>query len=1026
MDKHGKRQTNMSGLRIATLIVAIAVVLVGACVAVVQTGLLDSVASVFAPADPTETVESTTSSTQATTTVPPEPDPEYAFPEEMKGVWLTPDVDYLTSHKNTAKIVKEQIDAAFAEIEKWGFNTLLLPMDDEGEAVYTTQLLPCYSLKEADGKSFEPLQYILSRAREKKLYVYGVIDLHAQDELWDLRKAEDAQRVIDIVTEQAQKHLFDGFFVSGYSFTLKQTKDDRASFETALNTLMPKIVSAIRGVNRDFYVGLLSSGVWAHKRVDERGSNTDDYYEEYTDGAADTLAWVKQGLFNCVMVQNYTSTTHPTAPFQKVLDWWDAVVAETNIPLYISHSANTIGSYKAGWKLTDQLAQQYLYCKAAASWKGSAYDSLTALKNDKLGLADALKKAYDGTLNEDFIYKSLTITSPKKTTQTVTNSTVKFEGGGDTNFPLTINGEAVELSAQHGFFTQTYDLKIGVNTFEFSHKGVTRTYKITYKQTLLESVSPKENMKVDGSSPFVIDVVARIGSTVKATLGKQTITLTPVATKEDENTGTESDFQTFSGTLQLPNGIRGKEQALGTVSVKAEYNGLSESMNGGKITVNALPVITTTTTTSSSTGGSLSGSGVGGTATTTVPIPLPDSEGNYEIVVITRDYAETFTGALTDDYSRPYNSYLPQGTWDYLAGKVYKGSYSYYLLASGKRVYMKDAKVITAGQLKEQELKGGTVSLTDSHTVLTFETDWRIPVYQKATPQKYYKDTTSGEPNYLIQNYGQTAEQVELTFHYVKAVPEAPDMTDNPLFSKAEWKKVNDNTYQLILTLRKKGGFYGFSPLWSEDGKLTISFLNPVDLSANPPAEKLKGIRILIDPGHGSPDDKPWEAPFNLEYANTLKEKLVALGATVDMTRTGPLTTDITLPERASMTHNKQYHMFISVHMNGANGKATGATVWHYHEYGYTASKAIYTKMREVEVTYGVGTETNGTPRWTGTPWGTLYLNRTIHDCPAVILECAFLDNPKDKEALVDPVYRDKLMQAVTDGVVMYFEAQKQ
>jgi N-acetylmuramoyl-L-alanine amidase len=40
-----------------------------------------------------------------------------------------------------------------------------------------------------------------------------------------------------------------------------------------------------------------------------------------------------------------------------------------------------------------------------------------------------------------------------------------------------------------------------------------------------------------------------------------------------------------------------------------------------------------------------------------------------------------------------------------------------------------------------------------------------------------------------------------------------------------------------------------------------------------------------------------------------------------------------------------------------------------------------------------------------------------------VLLECAFLDNPKDKEALIDPAYRKKLMQAVVDGVTAYVEA---
>ena len=121
------------------------------------------------------------------------------------------------------------------------------------------------------------------------------------------------------------------------------------------------------------------------------------------------------------------------------------------------------------------------------------------------------------------------------------------------------------------------------------------------------------------------------------------------------------------------------------------------------------------------------------------------------------------------------------------------------------------------------------------------------------------------------------------------------------------------------------------------------------------------------------------------------------------------------------MAQTKGYHLVISVHMNGANGKATGATVHYYSECAYTPSKIIYDKMHAVETTYAVGTTTNGTPRSSGTVWGTLYMTRSLFHCPSILLECAFLDNPKDKEALIDPVYRDKLMQAVTDGVVEYF-----
>lgn len=1156
MAKYAKKSPHTAGPWIAAI--ASVAVLAAACVAVAYTGLFHTIVDAFAPVETTTTVSTTQTTGSTTTTTAPLPDPQPVFPPQMKGVWLTPGTDYLTADNSTAATVKKQIDKAFDAMADWEFNTLLLPLHKEDKALYPSVLLERLTVTDTDGTAFDPLAYIVETARDKGLYVYGIVDLHVQDAvLGDARTEAERDRMINNVKEQVSAYALDGYFLSDFSYAIGQLKKEEMPAATsALEQLMKRAVESVREARRDNCVGLLSTGIWAHASVDERGSDTGEYYEEMTDGCADTLAWVRQGWFDCVMAQAYTSTSHPTAPFQNQLEWWGSVTTQQNIPLYISHSANTLGSYKVGWKLPDQLAQQYLYCKDQPAWQGSAYDSLTALAGDTTGNADTLKKAYAGTINEAFIYNTLTISSPTKTSFSTTASTIKFEGGGDTNFPLTINGETVELT-EHGFFTQVYTLNIGVNTFQFSHKGVTKTYKVTYEQTLLESVSPGKAMTVEGGNIFIISAVARKGSTVQATLGKQTITLQATPTKDDENTGTESDFETYSGSLTLPAGLIGKTQELGKVKVTATYNGLSESLSGGAITVEALPVPTTTTTattttttittttttvTTTTTGTTLppgatvtdldgntvtnvsggvvtiptgtpvtdaSGTTVtnavgetmtlpvgtpatrptGGYVTTpsgeiaTLPtgapvtdasgnyvtdpsgavvteptgIPVTDTSGNYvtdadgvivttfttttaptttttradydpvlpegserDVVVITADYAETFNGgSATDDSSRPFNSYLPKGTWDYLERTVYNGDYTYYLLASGKRVYKKDAKVVKGGTLTPQVLKDGSVRVNDTHTVLTFESSWYMPVYYAAYPQQYY-----GGVNYGLERYGQTAEYVEVTFHYVTAVPAAPDLSGNPLFSKAEWIKGEGNTYVLKLTLRNKGAYYGLSYHW-EDGQLVLSFLNPVDISGNSDSEKLKGIRVLIDPGHGSPDDKPWEAPFNLDYANTLKEKLEALGATVDMTRTAPLTTNLTLQARTAMANNGGYHMFISVHMNGANGKATGATVWYYYEQAYTASKYIYDEMHKAETPYGVGTSQNGTPRASGTNWSTLYLNRTIHDCPSVLLECAFLDNPKDKESLIDPIFRDKLMQAVTDGVVKYFAAQK-
>lgn len=1061
MASHFKKTSRKKIVLTIVLVCTIVAVLLVGCFAVVNSGALYAIARVFNETTTTTTAKPTTTivpTTQPSQTPDPEPeplpDPEYAVPDEMKGVWLVPGTDYLVSGKETAATVKKQIDSAFTAMEEWQFNTLLLPLHRETTALYPSSEMTSFTLTNTDGTRFDPVSYIVEKAREKQLFVYGVMDLHVREgDTWDPRVDGVIERTVRIVEEGAAAYALDGMFVSGFAYALGQIPaEEKETAVSAVDALVEQVSQTLITSDRNRYVGLMSYGIWAHSTVNEKGSKTDSYYEEFTDGCADTRGWLERGLFHCVMVKNYASTLHPTASFQKVLSWWEETAAELNVPLYMSHSAKTIGSYLVGWKSPDQLAQQYLYCKDAVGWCGSAYDSLAPLAKDTLGLAETLKKAYAGTINEEFIYDQLKVSMPTKLTYTTTESVVTFQGGGDTNFPLTINGEAMQLS-EHGFFTKQYTLKIGLNTFNFEHKGKTRTYNITYKQTLVESISPAEDMTVDGGSRFVIRVIARKGATVKAVINGTTVALEETEIKEDESGNLPSDFGAYVGNYTLPKGVIGQSQNLGAVKATATYNGLSESKNGGVITIEALPqptttvptttttVITTTTTQPpETTGDGSSTTGIDGsettgtdgsetTETTSTTVPdIPPAEGDSDIVIITSEYAETFNGGdFIDDWSRPYNSYLPKGTQDKWVANVYNGSLSYYLLASGHRVYRKDAKLVKGALNANTPLKNCAVTVSGIHTVMTFDANWNVPVYIAAHPQQYYRDVTdpnsAKEPNYSLEKYGQTAEYVDVTFHYTVAPTAAPDLTGNPLFSKAEWIDDTNGVWTLRLTLKKAGAYYGHQLEWT-GGRLTISFLNPFDISKNPPEEKLKGVSILIDPGHGSDNDKAWEAPFNLAYATDLKAKLEALGATVTMTRDKHLgAAELSLASRVKMAHAGTYHMVISVHMNGANGIATGATVHYYDEVGYTLSSYIYPKMHEVETPYGVGTTANGTPRSSGTVWGTLYMTRSIFDCPSVLLECAFLDNPKDKEALIDPVYRDKLMQAVTDGVVAYFEA---
>ena len=204
-----------------------------------------------APSEPTERVKG-----------------NYVFPDEMKAVWLVAGTDYLTRASETAATVQTQLDSAIATAAKDGWNTLILPLSSMG-----VQSDP----------AFDPIAYAIQKAREQELYVYLVHDFGVT--AGQALPTDDA--VQTLLRRSVATHAPDGYFLTGYGYPL-DSKADAATAGQAVDAMVQTALDAIRTANIDWPVGLLSSSVWAHARVDKRGSDTDMVYEDYTDGFADT------------------------------------------------------------------------------------------------------------------------------------------------------------------------------------------------------------------------------------------------------------------------------------------------------------------------------------------------------------------------------------------------------------------------------------------------------------------------------------------------------------------------------------------------------------------------------------------------------------------------------------------------------------------------------------------------------------------------------------------------------------------
>ncbi len=965
----------------------------------------------------------------------------YTAPNQMKGVWLVAGTDYLNGQADTGEDVRAQIDAAFASVSEWQFNTVIVPLQMNG------QLLSTQRIVNKDGSAFDPLSYILESADKNNAFAYGVVDLgigsHAS---YDPSTITGASAIHELVAQAVSGYAFDGYLLDnvGYvpnvtagSYAAYMEQAPGAGFEEYLRgSVSAAVYDAVRTIKNEdinLYVGLMASPVWAHESNNANGSQTSGVYQSLTDGYADTRAWIQDGLFDFVMVRNEYSTKDQNAPFDKVLSWWDALCAPQNTPLYMCHAANKVSGKEKGWNSPDQLAHQVLACKKVSTWKGSAFYTVSALKNDTEGSTGAMLGAWGGDLSEEYISRTLTFSSPQKTDYTTYESKVNIRGSADPNFPLTMNGDKVALT-DHGFFSIDLSLSIGKNTFTFKHKGETVTYTITYSVVIIQSVEPSSELALEGGTEISITAIGRKGATLYAKINGQKIAMkeAPIQSDENDKPDENSDYVNFSGTYTLPAGKIGQKMNLGAVTVYGSYQGLSESKKGGTIVVNALPTpppttttttVTTTTTTTmpptSSTPGSTDSSAVSKS-------PIPGGGGSSvlstgKVVTINRDYSETFWGTTTDDYSRPTNAYLPFGTADVVVKTVYDSASKnyYYLLGSGQRVYRSEVKDYSDnGTLTSNTLKAMPSSSSES-TVITLDATWRIPYTVKLLPQKYGNEATQ---NYNISAF--TAEYIEFTFFYTTEVSGTPDVSSSALFSSALWSKNNNNSYTLRLNLKKTGGFYGYSVHWTDNQQLVLTFNNPTGVQAGD--KPLSGKRIVLDPGHGGTSigtagGNVAEKTLTLIYAQKLKAKLEGLGATVVLTRTDDTLPDLTvtpnsMSARTAFARNNGTDLFLSIHMDGAtSASARGYTVYYFNEYSQPFAQAI---TNRVEPIYKSFSGTAGRKY----KWGAYFVAR-LHDCPSLLVECGFMSNTNDLELLISSSYQDGFTQGMADGIVDYFKS---
>lgn len=189
----------------------------------------------------------------------------------------------------------------------------------------------------------------------------------------------------------------------------------------------------------------------------------------------------------------------------------------------------------------------------------------------------------------------------------------------------------------------------------------------------------------------------------------------------------------------------------------------------------------------------------------------------------------------------------------------------------------------------------------------------------------------------------------------------------------------------------------------------------------------LVGKTIVIDPGHGGTDhgvvvpDGPlrWtESDLAFDLATRLEGRLAAVGMRVYLTRGPAPANPISGAARAELANSLNADLLISLHLDGhASPAAQGVASYHYGT-GNGVTSTVGERLanlvqREVVVRTGLRD-----CRTHAKTWELLRLTRM----PAVRVDLGYLTSPVDRERLIDPHFREQVVESILAAVQrMYY-----
>lgn len=940
----------------------------------------------------------------------PEFSSNLSLPSQVRGTILTPGTDFCAQTEYDEDSVSEELDAIYSRLTEIGLNTVIIrTVGKDGKVFFS-----------ADLNKTDKTDYILlalEKAKEYNFYVFLELNLS----YIPIQNDNTIDSLVSASHVFTLKYLCDGILLSGYY--LKKTPDSYSDYmkngsgigyenwlyDTA-EYYLSTVSNVIRKTDNSVAVGLLLEDMWANESQNELGSATSDSVSALYDGYSDTKSYIEKGYADFAALNLYGSLTDTSVPFETCLAWWNDICIAAKIPLYAIHFNEKIGTDATGWYAEDQLLKQLTIAKEYKGYGGSIFHSFSTLLKNPLNTTTTLIAYYNNDINEESLFEDLEMITPKRLNFTTYDHTVEFMGTFDQNFDVYLDGKKIELN-EAGNFYLVEQLAIGQNTFKITHKGKTVTYKIERKiepiQSIDNSIASGKTLNVDGGTAITLSAIAYKGAQVIVSINGKNITLKQSDSLLEDSTLNNS-YANFTGQYIVPDGIIGKEQPLGKISVTASYAGYVRTMEGASITVNAKPEPIKNDLSSELFDQSTAGTGevVG------IMEALRSENEAVKLVYVNQNYTHVLDPNTTGEIPNPLFTPLPKGTVDYL----YSRSGDYYITENNKRFRASDVTIMDGYGLGKNALYVTSVGTSGGDAFIKMRLEDKTGFNIQLIGNNYY---TAYDGDYNINAL--TATYVSIVFDNITSVTKLPSFDSNLVFSSGIWDTVTVNgipKFRMLLKLRQPGVYMGHGSFYNESGELVIFF--PVLRNT------LSGMNIVIDPGHGYgnvPDrfdpgaiGHIVEQEAVLAISKKLATELSNMGANV--TRLQTESTFYLTKLRPVYARGYGCDIYLSIHANksATNSEARGTEVYYFTSFSQPLAQSISASVSSyfTNYVYSDGANKNRGAKYSYY-WVTLE-----QDFPSVLVELGFVSNLQDAMALANDSHQQGIAKAIAMGVYNY------